>query len=185
VITGEHKKHAGARAGLVAEWRSTLRADFAVNTRRVDRAVLTVWRLGQAAHDRPGRLARLVRRAYQVVDVVYVRSIMGAELPGSVRVGPGIRLPHSGRGVVLHPHSRLGAGVTLYHRATLGVRGSEVAPTVGDGVYIGSGAAILGPIHVSDGAKVGANAVVIHDVPAGATAVGVPARILERTPADA
>jgi len=170
------------RAGMLAELRSTLRADFAVNAYRMDRTVLAVWRLGQVAHGRPGPAAFLLRRAHAVADASLVRAVVGAELPRSAAAGPGLRLPHSGRGVVLHPASRLGAGVTLYHRTTLGVRGSSGPPRVGDGVYIGAGAVVVGDVDLGDGAVVGANAVVLSDVPAGTTAVGVPARLLDARP---
>lgn len=147
-----------------------------MNAYRSDRLTLGILRLGQAAHGRAGLGAFLVRRLHGVLDAVWTRSVIGAELPRSVLAGPGLRLPHSGRGVVLHPAVELGSGVTLYHRVTLGVRvGRDDAPRVGDGVYIGCGAAVLGDIWIGDGARVGANAVVLSDVAAGATAVGVPA----------
>ena len=68
----------------------------------------------------------------------------------------------------------------VYQHVTVGALedGSEEVPTIGDDVVIGAGATLLGPIHVGDGAKVGAGAVVLRDVPSGATAVGVPAKIL-------
>jgi serine O-acetyltransferase len=72
--------------------------------------------------------------------------------------------------------------VTLRHGVTLGLRRTGVpgAPVVCDGVDIGAGAKILGPVHIGDGAVIGANAVVLCDVPAGSLAVGVPARIKRR-----
>jgi serine O-acetyltransferase len=77
----------------------------------------------------------------------------------------------------------IGDDVTLYHGVTLGGtswnRGKR-HPTLGRGVVVGAGAKILGPIVIGDGAQIGSNAVVVKPVPAGATAVGIPARILEK-----
>lgn len=104
--------------------------------------------------------------------------LLGAEIPSGTRIGRNLVLPHGGRGVIIHPAVRVGDDVTLYHQVTLGVRGSrDDAPVIGDGVYIGAKASVLGPVRVGPGARIGAGAVVIDDVPAGATATGVPARI--------
>ncbi len=73
---------------------------------------------------------------------------------------------------------RIGRNCSIIASVTLGLRNDRAFPVVGDGVFIGAGARILGGVHIGDGARIGANAVVISDVPAGATAVGVPARIM-------
>lgn len=113
-----------------------------------------------------------------VLPDVLLRLLCGCDIPRAVKIGPGLRLPHGGRGVVIHPGTHIGAKVTLYHGTTLGVSGPDQgAPTIGDGVYVGTGACILGGVKVGEGARIGANAVVLRDVPAGATAVGVPAQI--------
>lgn len=158
------------------ELKALLAADFGVNRYPADRMTLLVWRLGQTAHGRGGPGAFVVRRLHSVLDALWTRAVVGAELPRSVLAGPGLRLPHSGRGVVLHPAVVIGAGATLYHRVTLGVRGGDVSPRLGDGVYIGCGAAVLGSVVLGDRCRVGANAVVLSDVEPGATAVGIPAR---------
>jgi serine O-acetyltransferase len=98
-------------------------------------------------------------------------------------------LAHWGRwltGIEIHPGATVGCRVfsddcTLYHGVTLGGtswKAGKRHPTLGKGVVIGAGAKVLGPILVGDGAKIGSNAVVVRDVPAGSTAVGIPARIL-------
>jgi len=84
-------------------------------------------------------------------------------------------------GVVVGETAEIGDDCTLYHGVTLGGTSSKRAkrhPTLGRSVVVGAGAKLLGPILVGDGAKVGSNAVVVRDVPAGATAVGIPARIV-------
>jgi serine O-acetyltransferase len=156
----------------------TLRQDFRRNAFLEPRVTLAVWRLGQAAHGRLGLGFFLVRRIHGVLDFVWTRSMIGAELPRSVPAGPGMHLPHSGRGVILHPTTTIGARVTLYHQVTIGVRGHEPAGTIEDDVRIYAGAKVVGNVTLGAGCRVGANAVVLEDVPRGRTVVGVPARLV-------
>lgn len=164
----------------VGELADTLRADFRVNTGRYERLTVVAFRLSQARHR--GRLPAALRPVARVLDHGWLRCVVGAELPGAVECGPGLRLPHAGRGVILSPHVVLGAGVTIYHGVTLGIRNGDLegAPVVGDGAYLGVGATALGRVVIGERARVGAGAVVVRDVPAGATAVGVPARAVVR-----
>jgi serine O-acetyltransferase len=109
------------------------------------------------------------------------RWLTGIEIhPGAV-IGRRFFIDH-GMGVVIGETAEIGDDVTLYHGVTLGgttwERGKR-HPTLGNGIVAGAGAKLLGPIRVGDGAKIGSNAVVVRDVPAGATAVGIPARIIE------
>ena len=90
-------------------------------------------------------------------------------------VGPGLYIPHP-RGMVLMAR-RIGANCSFIHACTLGMREAWEFPVLGDAVFVGAGARVLGGIRLGDGCSVGANAVVIKDVPAGATAVGVPATV--------
>ncbi|MEW5943518.1 MAG: serine O-acetyltransferase [Pseudomonadota bacterium] len=109
------------------------------------------------------------------------RWLTGIEIhPGAV-IGRRVFIDH-GMGVVIGETAEIGDDSTLYHGVTLGGtswKKGKRHPTLGKGVVIGAGAKILGPISVGDGAKIGSNAVVVKDVPAGATAVGIPARILD------
>ena len=77
----------------------------------------------------------------------------------------------------------IGDGCMLFHNVTIGGNGKTGdvigAPVIGKNVFIGAGAVILGPITIGDGAKIGANSVVLHDVPEGATAVGMPAKVVK------
>src|SRR5216117_724494 len=112
------------------------------------------------------------------------RFLTGIEIHPGARVGRRVFIDH-GMGVVIGETAELGDDCTLYHGVTLGGTSwnkGKRHPTLGRAVVIGAGAKILGPILVGDEAKIGSNAVVVRDVPAGATAVGVPARIA--TPAD-
>ena len=106
------------------------------------------------------------------------RILTGIEIHPGARIGKRLFIDH-GMGVVIGETSTIGDDVTLYHGVTLGGtswdRGKR-HPTVEDGVVIGAGAQILGPITVGAGARIGSNAVVLADVPKGVTMVGIPAR---------
>jgi serine O-acetyltransferase len=108
------------------------------------------------------------------------RWLTGIEIHPGATIGRRVFIDH-GMGIVIGETAEIHDECTLYHGVTLGGTSwnqGKRHPTLGKGVVIGAGAKILGPILVGDGAKIGSNAVVVRDVPAGATAVGVPARIL-------
>lgn len=100
--------------------------------------------------------------------------LFGLELGPSIPIGPGLYIPHPWGTTVMA--RRIGANATFIHAITIGMRQEEEFPVLGDGVFIGAGARVLGGIRLGDDCTVGANAVVIADVPVGATMVGVPAR---------
>src|ERR1043165_4389320 len=111
----------------------------------------------------------------------WARWLTGIEIHPGATIGRRVFIDH-GMGVVIGETAEIGDDTTLYHGVTLGGTSwnkGKRHPALGRGVVVGAGAKILGPINVGDGAKVGSNAVVVRDVPAGATAVGIPARILE------
>ena len=104
------------------------------------------------------------------------RAVTGIEIHPAARIGEGLLIDH-GVGVVIGQTAEIGDRVTLYQGVTLGGTGFEQGkrhPTVEDDVVVGSGAKLLGPIRVGRGAKIGANSVVIHDVPPRSTVVGNP-----------
>jgi serine O-acetyltransferase len=108
------------------------------------------------------------------------RMLTGIEIHPGAKIGKGLFIDH-GMGVVIGETAEVGDNVTLYHGVTLGGTGKDTGkrhPTIGNNVFIGSGAKILGPIVVGDNVKIGANAVVLKDVPSNCTAVGVPVRII-------
>ncbi len=140
--------------------------------------ILATWPGVQAllAH----RLAHALHRARvpllpRLVATV-ARTITGIEIHPAAHIGPGLFIDH-GMGVVIGETAEIGADVTIYQGVTLGGTGfftGKRHPTVEDNVTIGSGAKLLGPITVGHGSKIGANTVVIHDVPPNCTVVGNP-----------
>src|SRR5512137_1117488 len=109
------------------------------------------------------------------------RGLTGIEIHPGATIGRRFFIDH-GMGVVIGETAEIGDDVTLYHGVTLGGtswKEGKRHPTLGNGVVVGAGAKILGPIVIGDGAKIGSNAVVVKEVPAGATAAGIPARILD------
>lgn len=103
------------------------------------------------------------------------------ECPPNVPIGPGLYLPHT-VGTVVSAES-VGSNVTVQSSVTIGQRRGNDFPVIEDGVVVGTGAKVLGTIRVGAGSNIGANSVVLEDVPAGATVVGVPARVISRSPA--
>jgi serine O-acetyltransferase len=126
----------------------------------------------RVAHALEGARVPLAPRAIAYVS----RTLTGIEIHPAARIGDGLFIDH-GMGVVIGETAEVGENVTVYQGVTLGGTGFATGkrhPTVEDNVTIGSGAKLLGPITIGHGAKIGANAVVIHDVPPNTTVVGNP-----------
>ena len=104
-------------------------------------------------------------------------AVSGADIPLNCKIGGGLLIPHP-NGVVIHPDAVIGPNCLLFQQVTVGYARGGV-PTLGGHVDVGAGAKLIGPITIGDHAQIGANAVVTRDVPAGATAIGVPARITD------
>jgi serine O-acetyltransferase len=136
-----------------------------------------VHRLAHRMWRRPG--LRLAARVLSHVN----RHFTGIEIHPGARIGRRFFIDH-GMGVVIGETAEVGDDVMLYHGVTLGGRSADRAkrhPTVEDGVTIGAGAQVLGAVTIGAGSQIGANAVVVKDVPAGVVVVGVPGRV-QRTP---
>ena len=115
------------------------------------------------------------------------RFVTGIEIHPAAKIGSCVFIDH-GMGVVIGETAEVGDGCTIYQGVTLGgtslYRGEKRHPTLGSGVVVGAGAKVLGGFRVGDGARIGSNAVVVKEVPAGATVVGIPGRIVEARAAD-
>lgn len=107
------------------------------------------------------------------------RSYTGVDIHPGARLGRRLFIDHA-NGVVIGETTKIGTDCVLFHQVTLGgvsMSKGKRHPTLGDRVMVGAGAKVLGPIHVGSDARIAANAVVVRDVPAGCSAIGVPARV--------
>lgn len=161
-----------------------LREDLATNGGTVFEQgywALAVHRFGNLQMSIRPRFVRLpFTIVYRLLNL-FVECAAGISLPYYVRVGRRVRLWHHS-GMILHAAS-IGDDVHIRQNTTFGIASVERNhdyPTIGDRVDIGCGACILGNVTIGDGAKIGANAVVLSDIPPGATAVGMPARVIRR-----
>lgn len=123
-----------------------------------------------------GKLKNKIRyKLYKALNHFFVKWLCGADIPLSVKMGGGIRIPHS-NGIIIHGDAILGENITIFQQVAIGViegKSKEKAypPRIGNNVYIGAGAKILGNITVGDNVKIGANAVVTRNVPNDVTVV--------------
>ena len=110
------------------------------------------------------------------------RILTGVDIHPGAHLGPGLFIDHA-TGVVIGETAEVGEDVTIFHGVTLGGSGGEIGkrhPTIGDRVVIGAGAKVLGAIKVGADSRIGANAVVVKEVPSGAVVVGVPGQVISR-----
>lgn len=145
------------------------------------------YRFGRwAHHEQPWGPVRPLAKALHAIGYLWLQVFMDMHLDPSAKIGPGLYLGHCG-GAHINPEAVIGAHCDLGHYVTIGTsaRGRAGAPVLGDNVYVGVGATIVGKIRVGDGAKIAANTLVISHVPAGATVMGVPGRIVMRPAAAA
>lgn len=138
--------------------------------KRLLRCIRDYQRLGR---DRP--LAWALRRKWVVLRHRFWSAVSGADIPLNCQLGGGLLLPHP-NGVVIHPDVQIGPNCLVFQQVTIGTREPGGVPSIGGHVDMGAGARLLGAIRVGDHARIGANAVVVSDVPAHAVAVGMPAR---------
>jgi serine O-acetyltransferase len=142
---------------------------------------IAVYRFGQRVDRRKSGLIRKVLEKLYWLAFRLTETATGISIPKGTRVGPGLKIWHFGN-IFVNPDSVLGANCTLRQGVTIGnkVEGGP-SPILEDDVELGAYAQVLGGVRVGRGAKVGAMSVVLKDVPPGAIAVGVPARIVNRS----
>jgi serine O-acetyltransferase len=119
----------------------------------------------------------LKRRGVRVLPQIVTQlnaMLHGLEIPCTVSIGPRLYIPHPYGTVVTA--ARMGSDISLISSITIGMRNDRIFPTIGDRVFVGAGARILGGIHIGNDVSIGANAVVLDDVPDQSVAVGIPAR---------
>ena len=162
-------------AQIAADWRANGRDWTKPGFRTLAVHRFGVWRLSVRPALVRAPLSLLYRALFR-----RCRNVYGIELPHTVKVGAGVVIEHQG-GIVIHGASVIGDRCIIRQNCTLGVRRLDAlgdAPTLEADVQLGAGAVVLGPIRLGRGCTVGANAVVLDDLPSGAVAVGVPARAL-------
>jgi serine O-acetyltransferase len=131
----------------------------------------------------PWIVRKLLGFSSLLVDVC-LKVTTHVEFPASADIGAGLYVPHCG-GIVISSRTRIGKFCTLAHSVTIGHAGggsktSDVCPSIGDRVYIGPSAIILGPIEIEHDALIGAGALVVRSIPAGGVVVGNPGRVISR-----
>jgi serine O-acetyltransferase len=125
---------------------------------------------------RRGISARLLRKYWKLRHLL-LSVITSSEFDPNATIGERLMLPHP-NGVVVHGEAVIGDDCMIMQQVTIGQLSDIYTPVIGSRVYIGAGAKVLGKVVIGDGARIGANAVVLCDVPANWTAVGIPARLI-------
>jgi serine O-acetyltransferase len=141
------------------------------------------YRLGSWLVKGPPAIVRIPLKLISFLGNKWCEVFMEMCIDPQANIGPGLYIGHIG-GVHINPGAVLGANCDVAHGVTIGTSamGRQGAPALGDDVYIGTGATLVGKIKVGDGAKIAANTLVISNIPAGATVMGVPGRIISRPP---
>lgn len=148
---------------------------------------LQVYRFGHLRYRFHNRILRYTLGAMHLVLAKLAEMLCGVTIGVSAKIGQRLVIEHSGA-IVIHGRSEIGNDCIVRQGVTIGNKDLSDplgAPIIGHRVNIGAGAKILGRVRIGDGAQIGANAVVLHDVPAGAVAVGVPARVIVKREAPA
>lgn len=141
---------------------------------------MAVYRFNRYRLGVKSRWLRLPLTVLALVTSHWIRNHYGIEIPPTAQLGRRVYIIHNG-GIVIHRYAVIGDDCWILHGVTLGSAGPvtrDNAPKLGKGVRVGAGAMILGGITIGDGAKVGPNAVVMRDIPPGATAFAAPARLI-------
>jgi serine O-acetyltransferase len=141
------------------------------------RKLLLAIRRYQHWRDKHGIFATYVCK-WLVLRYRFWSVITGADVPLNCKIGGGLLINHP-NGIVIHPDATIGVNCLISQQVTIGA-GKHGIPEIAGHVDIGTGAKVLGAVKVGAHAKIGANAVVLEDVPSGTTAIGVPAKILDR-----
>ncbi|HHT7186922.1 TPA: serine O-acetyltransferase [Bacillus cereus] len=142
--------------------------------------IMSIYRFGNTIHYRVKvpLLRQILLLLYRILDTIFVRMFLNAEFPAQAKIGKNIILPHGGNGVIISINSEIGSNVVIFHQVTLGTINPGDKVVICDNAFIGAGAKVLGDIVVGQHSKIGANAVVLQDVPEQTTAVGIPAQII-------
>lgn len=121
-----------------------------------------------------------LHRASKIIDAI-TYFLFNCSIPGSCSIGQGTYCSHRGMSVVLHPNAIIGKDCIIGTCVTIGGKGKDIdgSPIIGDGVYISTGAKILGSVNIGNNSVIGANSVVLYDVQENNTIVGIPAKVIK------
>lgn len=157
-----------------------IREDYEVHGRSIrNRAfwAMVTYRYGRWARGLPSPFLRSIAGMIYGALYVWTGIVTGVHMPREVTIGRRFHIIHADGSLSIHPDTVIGDDVGVMHNVTIGTNMSTAVPTIGNNVFIGVGAVVLGGIKVGDGARIAANSLVISDVPPGSVAMGVPARI--------
>jgi serine O-acetyltransferase len=140
------------------------------------RSLLASIRRYQRVSKNNGFMSYLIKKT-AVLQHRFWSIVTGADIPINSKIGGGLLIPHP-NGIVVHPDAVIGPNCLIFQQVTIGVRIGTSPPVIGGHVDIGAGAKIIGAINIGDHAQIGANAVVLIDVPKGKVAIGVPAKVI-------
>ncbi|MCL2661404.1 MAG: serine acetyltransferase [Acidobacteriaceae bacterium] len=143
---------------------------------------IAVYRFGSWLYkDPPTAILRIPLKVVYLFANLYCEAVLEMHIDSQATIGPGLYIAHIG-GVHINPAAVLGRNCDVAHRVTIGASamGRAGVPVLGDDVYVGTGATLVGKIKIGNGAKIAANTLVITNVPEGATVMGVPGRIILR-----
>lgn len=161
---------------------ANIREDFITHGRSFKNRALwamVTYRFGRWAVARRNPAARWIAGKLYGGLYLLTEITTGVHIPCGVTLGRRFHIVHADGSISIHPGVVIGDNVGVMHNVTIGTNMSEEVPVIGNDVFIGVGASILGGVTVGNGARIAANSLVISDVPAGAVAMGVPARILK------
>jgi serine O-acetyltransferase len=162
------------------EYFRVVREDFKRNNSFLSKMVISIFRLGNVYKDKKG-FYRFFHIIHAFLDLFIIKLLIGSDIPKQIECGEGLRIPHGGRGIIIHPTVKIGKNVTIFHQVTIGVKEPIIqGATIENNVYIGTGAKIIGPVLIGENCRIGANAVVVKDVPPNGTVVGIPGKIIKR-----
>lgn len=141
--------------------------------------LLSTLRNYQRQKPRNTLISKMICR-FLVVRHRFWSAVSGADIPLNSKIGGGLMIPHP-NGIVIHPDAEIGPNCLIFQQVTIGKGLKPGLPVIEGHVDIGAGAKIIGNIHIGAHAQIGANAVVLNDIPEGCIAVGIPARINKKS----
>lgn len=152
-----------------------LKKDYERNEKKYPQIIiLSLYRLGNFIYySNIHKIIRCILLLILKIPYTIIKIIHNIEIPFGCKIGGGLRIRHP-QGIIINPHTIIGENCTIFHDVTIGTSeftGVDIAANIGDNVYIGCGAKIIGNINVSDNVKIGANAVVVKGVPKGSVVI--------------